>query len=97
MIGSFLNCGTEDLYDGLETAAARRVCPSVLWPTARRKLDLINRVGSLKELRMPPGNRLERLKGARTGEYSLRINDQYRITFKWEDDHADEVGIEDYH
>ena len=64
---------------------------------ARRKLDQINRVSDIRELAVPPGNRLERLRGSRSGQYSIRINDQYRICFRWEAGYADEVEIADYH
>lgn len=64
---------------------------------ARRKLDQINRVRTLSELRVPPGNRLERLRGNRVGQYSIRLNDQYRVCFRWEDGHANEVEVADYH
>ena len=97
MIGPFRNRGTEAVFDGADTPAARRVCPRHLWPLARRKLDQINRVRDASELAVPPGNRLERLRGERRGQYSIRINDQYRICFKWEGEHATEVEITDYH
>jgi len=64
---------------------------------ARRKLDQINRVRELAELAVPPGNRLERLRGHRSGQYSIRINDQYRVCFHWETGYADDVEITDYH
>ena len=73
------------------------VCPAVLWPVARRKLDQINRVREIAELSVPPGNRLERLQGDRAGQHAIRINDQYRIRFVWEEGHADDVEITDYH
>jgi proteic killer suppression protein len=76
MIISFRGSSTEDLFDGADTGAARRTCPGHLWPAARRRLDLLNRVTALSELAIPPGNRLERLKGSRAGQYSIRINDQ---------------------
>jgi proteic killer suppression protein len=60
-------------------------------------LDQINRVRDLRELAVPPGNRLEPLRGNRSGQYSIRINDQYRICFYWERGYADEVEIDDYH
>jgi len=69
----------------------------VVWPVARRKLDQINRVAQVRDLAMPPGNRLEPLKGDREGQYSIRINDQYRICFRWEAGDAYEVEITDYH
>ena len=64
---------------------------------ARRKLDQINRVRDVKELKIPPGNHLKRLKGDREKQYSIRINQQYRICFIWEEGHAYEVEITDYH
>jgi proteic killer suppression protein len=60
-------------------------------------LDQINRVRALQDLAIPPGNRLERLRGDRAGQYSIRINQQYRICFRWETEHAYEVEIADYH
>jgi len=97
VIRSFRDRGTEDIFDGCDTRVARRVCPRVLWPLARRKLDQINRVRELRDLAIPPGNRLERLRGDRAGQYSIRINDQYRICFHWEAGYAHEVEITDYH
>ena len=97
MIRSLANGGTADIFDGTPSTAARRTCPHSLWAVARRKLDQINRVRSLGELAVPPGNRLERLKGNRAGQYSIRINAQYRICFRWENGYADDVEIADYH
>ena len=97
MIRSFRDRGTEDVFDGDETRAARRACPSALWSTARRKLDQLNRVANVQELMVPPGNRLERLGGDRVGQYSIRINDQYRACFVWDGENAYEVEIVDYH
>ena len=97
MINSFYNRGTEDIFDGADTRAARKACPQILWLIARRKLDQINRVRTLRELLIPPGNKLERLKGNRAGQYSIRINDQYRICFRWEKNHAEDIEITDYH
>ncbi len=97
MIGSFRTQGTEDIFDGDDTCAARRACPGDLWQIARRKLDQINRVRDLLELATPPGNRLERLRGNRKGQHSIRINEQYRICFRWEAGDAYEVEITDYH
>lgn len=75
----------------------RRACPADLWPVARRKLTQLNRVSDLRELSVPPGNRLERLEGERSGQHSIRINEQYRICFGWEDGYADAVEVTDYH
>ena len=97
MIESFRDRGTEDVFNGVESRAARRVCPRALWPVAQRKLDQINRVTEVRDLAVPPGNRLERLRGSRRGQYSIRINEQYRVCFRWKEQHAQEVEITDYH
>ncbi len=97
MIQSFKNQGTEDIFDGVASRVARKCCPLSIWPVAQRKLDQINRVGDVQDLKVPPGNRLERLKGNRETQYSIRINQQYRICFQWEEGHAYEVEITDYH
>ena len=64
MIQTFADTGTEDIFDGKNTGAARRTCPPSLWPLARRKLDLLDAAAALDDLRVPPGNRLEALKGS---------------------------------
>jgi len=97
VIRSFAGSGTEDIFNGADTRAARRTCPKSLWPSARRKLDQLNRVRDLAELAIPPGNRLERLRGNRVGQHSIRINEQYRVCFHWENGYADQVEITDYH
>jgi proteic killer suppression protein len=97
MIKSFKSAGAEDIFDGIASRAARKCCPQSIWPVARRKLDQINRVRDLNELIVPPGNRLERLRGDREDHYSIRINQQYRICFTWEESHAYEIEITDYH
>jgi proteic killer suppression protein len=97
VIRSFRGRGSEDLFDGADTSAARRTCPRDVWTVARRKLDQINRVRDVTELSAPPGNRLERLRGDRAGQYSIRINDQYRVCFRWEAGDAYEVEVTDYH
>ena len=92
MIRSFGNEVTEQVFDrrhSRQYAAIERV--------AFRKLRQIHRVSTVEELYEPPGNRLERLKGDREGQWSLRINDQYRICFEWRDGDAYEVEIVDYH
>ena len=96
MIQSFKTSGTEDIFDGLTSQAARKFCPLFIWAVARRKLDQINRVRNVDELKVPPGNRLERLKGDRENQYSIRINKQYRICFTWEEGNAYDVEITDY-
>ncbi len=97
MIVSFKNQATEDIFDSKDSKAARKLCPPNLWSTARRKLDQLNAITSLDELTIPPGNRLEALKGERKGQYSIRINQQYRICFIWIQQEASEVEIVDYH
>ncbi|MBM3946952.1 MAG: plasmid maintenance system killer protein [SAR202 cluster bacterium] len=97
MIRSFPDAATEDLFNGIDSRRARAACPPELWPSARRKLTQLNRVRELRELAVPPGNRLERLRGDRAAQHSIRINDQYRICFRWEDGYADEVEVTDYH
>jgi proteic killer suppression protein len=85
------------VFNGADTMAARRVCQRSIWPVARRKLDQLNRVRELRDLSIPPGNRLEPLRGTRQGQHSIRINDQYRVCFRWEAGDAQEVEITDYH
>lgn len=97
MIRSFADGATEDLFNGISTRRVRQACPVALWPVARRKLTQLNRVRDLAELRVPPGNRLERLRGDRVGQHSIRINDQYRVCFRWEGGYADQVEVADYH
>lgn len=96
-IVSFGDKGTEDVFHGRNTAEARRTLPQELWPIAQRKLDKIQAAAGLKDLRIPPGNRLKALKGDRTEWYSIRINQQYRICFRWTPQGAEEVEIVDYH
>ena len=97
MIVSFKGKGTEDIFNGENTKEARKTCPESLWPVARRKLDQLDSVTTLKELRVPPGNHLEALGKDRKGQHSIRINTQYRICFVWKDSNAHEVEIVDYH
>ena len=97
MILSFKAEGTEDIFNGENTKAARKVCSQSLWKIAARKLDQLDSVTELNELRIPPGNRLELLSGNRAGQYSIRINDQYRICFTWSDVGPEQAEIVDYH
>lgn len=97
MIGSFKTASTEDIFNGKQTKAARKVCPQNLWSVAVRKLDQLDSVIALEELKVPPGNQLEALKRERYGQYSIRINQQYRICFEWRNNQPWEVEIVDYH
>ena len=97
MIHSFYDRGTEDVFNRVISKEARRACPELLWRTARRKLDQLNAAVSLGSLRIPPGNKLERLSGNRQGQYSIRINHQFRICFIWADQGPERVEITDYH
>ncbi|WP_331026070.1 type II toxin-antitoxin system RelE/ParE family toxin [Longimicrobium sp.] len=97
MIVSFRDQGTYDVSVKLDTRAARRTCPPILWPSARARLERLQRANRLQDLRTPSGNRLEALQGNRFGQYSIRINDQYRVCFRWEEGGAGDVEIVDYH
>ena len=97
MITSFKDQGTEDIFYGQSTRAACRVCSSTLWSVASRKLDQLDSVLTLDELRIPPGNRLEALVGNRRGQHSIRINNQYRVCFLWTEQGPKDVEIVDYH
>ena len=96
MIQSFGDETTVDLFRERNTRPARRI-PRELWRVAQRKLKAIDVAARLEDLTIPAGNRLERLKGDHAGRHSIRINDQYRVTFRWEQGHAHEVRVEDYH
>lgn len=74
-----------------------RKLPRAMQQVARRKLRMLNNARSLNDLRIPPGNRLEALRGSRAGQYSVRINDQWRVCFGWSEGHATDVEIVDYH
>ena len=97
VIQSFKNTGTEDIFNGENTKAARKICPSSIWKVAARKLDQVDSVTTLSELKIPPNNKLEALSGDRRGQYSIRINDQWRLCFRWFDGNAYDVEIVDYH
>ena len=96
MIQSFADAATEDLFNGKHTKAARAV-PSNIWPIVSRKLDMVNAARDLNDLKSPPGNRLEMLKGNQRGRHSIRVNDQFRLTFRFESGNAYDVRCEDYH
>lgn len=97
MIQSFADTGSEDIFNGRNTKYARTVCPRKLWLIAARKFDQLDSVEMLDELRIPPGNRLETLLGNRRGQYSIRINQRYRICFRWSESGPSDVEIVDYH
>ena len=97
MIRAFRDLGTEDIFNAHDTKRARRTCPTILWIVARRKLELLDSVGALADLRVPPANRLESLKSDRRGQHSIRVNDQYRICFVWTELGPAQVEIVDYH
>lgn len=96
MIGSFADEGTEDIYHGVRSKKAAKV-PANIVSVALRKLDMINAATRLEDLRVPPNNRLEKLAGNLAGFYSIRINDQFRVIFRWSDGVAIDVAITDYH
>lgn len=93
----FAEQGTQDIYDGIDTARARKTLPRNLHEKARNKLSIIAFAESLDDLRAPPSNRLEKLQGDRSGKYSIRINDRYRICFRWAKGTPADVEILDYH
>lgn len=93
MIRTFGNDQTRQVRDG---QLSRKIPPDIQ-QTARRKLRQLENAGQLNDLRVPSGNRLEQLKGFTPLRYSIRVNDQWRITFGWSNGGADDVRIEDYH
>ena len=93
MIESFANPETEKIFQGIVS----RKLPAEIQKTARRKLLYLHDAEDLQDLLAPPGNRLEKLRGDRQGLYSIRINDQWRICFEWQDGNAHNVEIVDYH
>ncbi len=97
MIRTFADTATLDLFNGAPTKAARKRLPVSLHVQTSRKLDLLNAAASVEDLRTPPGNRLEVLKGDRAGQHSIRINQQYRICFEWTREGPCQVEVVDYH
>lgn len=93
MIRGFRDAETERLW---REERSRRI-PAALHKGAFKRLQLLNAAGALTDLLVPPGNRLERLRGDRDGQHSIRINDQFRICFTWRDGNAYDVEITDYH
>lgn len=96
MIRSLADQATQDIWNGVRSKAARRI-PIELWPVVRRKLDQIDAVARLDDLRVPPGNRLHALSGDRRGWHAVRVNDQYRIVFRFIGADAFDVTCTDYH
>ena len=92
MIRTFHDPNTEGLFNDRDVPRFRSI-----ERVARRRLLYLHRARQLEDLRVPPGNRLEALKGDRKGQYSIRINDQWRICFRWKDGDAYDVEITDYH
>ena len=93
MIKTFADKQTAAIFQGLQV----KKLPKEIQQTARRKMKQIDSAGSIESLRVPPGNRLELLKKDRTGQWSIRINDQWRICFHWDAGDATDVEIADYH
>jgi len=93
MISTFICRETEEIWTGLPSGKL----PSHIQNRARRKLRMLNNAQNLQDLRIPPANRLEALRGNRAGQHSIRINDQYRICFIWRQGNAYQVEIVDYH
>lgn len=96
MIASFADAATRELFHGESGRAARRLPPEIRI-TAIRKLDMLNAANELGDLRAPPGNRLEKLRGDPGPRYSIRVNDQWRVVFRWKSGDAHDVEIVDYH
>ena len=96
MLKNLADKTTQDIYDGINSRQARKL-PCELHDKARRLLDQINTAPTLDMLRIPPSNRLEKLKGDRAGFWSLRINNQWRIVFRWQGQDAMDVQVIDYH
>jgi toxin HigB-1 len=94
VIKSFLDGGTHEFWD---TGKSKGMPPSNLRKVALKKLAILHAATTLEDLRIPPGNRLERLVGDRRGQHSIRINEQFRLCFEWHDGNAYDVEITDYH
>ncbi len=96
VIKTFADKATQDLFDGVNSREARKI-PISIWNVAKRKLDHVNYAGNIRDLAVIQGNRLEKLSGKLADFHSIRINDQFRIIFKWSNGQADHVAITDYH
>jgi proteic killer suppression protein len=97
MIQSFRDKGTEDIFNGLDTKAARKACPTELWKGAQRRLSQLDYASTLEDLRLPSSNRLHALKEDRKGQHSISINMEYRICFRWTAAGPEGVEVTDYH
>jgi proteic killer suppression protein len=96
VIVNFANRLAEDLFEDRKSKEVRAFPPELL-RKARRKLLYLHDAAELKDMKEPPGNRLEALKGDKTGFHSIRINDQWRLVFRWKEGNAHDVSVEDYH
>jgi len=96
MIEQFSSKTAQDIYDGLDSKSARRA-PIVLHPKICRLFDRLNIIEDILELKIPPSNRLEKLQGTLQGYWSIRVNIQWRIIFKWNNNAAHDVDVVDYH
>jgi toxin HigB-1 len=96
VIVSFADTTTADIYHGSDTKAARKL-PREIWMRVQKKLDLLNACTSVEDLRIPPASRLEKLKGIPAGFYSIRVNDQYRLVFRFISGHCHDARCTDYH
>mgnify|MGYP000893677230 CR=1 FL=1 len=96
MIVSFGDAATEDLYHGRPTSRVRRLPRDIVAP-ALVKLDLLNGAAAMLDLKAPPGNRMGALRGDLAGFHSIRVNERWRIVFRWEDNAAHDVRLMDYH
>jgi len=96
VISSFGDATSADIYHGNDTKAARKI-QRELWSRVQRKFDLLNACTSVEDLRMPPANRLEKLRGDLAGFYSIRVNQQYRIVFRFAHGNCEEIRCTDYH
>ena len=96
MIRTLADDTTRDIWNGVNSKAARRI-PRALWPIIRRKLDQLDSVTRLDDLRIPPGNRLHALVGDLAGFHAIRVNEQYRVIFRFHGEHVLDVRCADYH
>ena len=97
MIQSFRDAASEDIFNGRNAKGAHNACPESIWRVLTRKLDALDSAEHLDDLRIPPANRLEQLKGKRAGQHSIRVNEQYRVCFTWAEGGPENVEVTDYH